>query len=189
MSASEPYFNPVTFDGSHLPSVSHSVCVQSLCKPPPLTFPPHTHTPDIHSKFLAVPHRPRALWGFCAFAHAVPPAWNALCLAFLPGSLWTILQNAAHVPSLYNLHSLFRAVLVWAPLSPRLCQMMNYSDLFSHLFHTRLNGDLGLSSLSPQLGSLVPLPGTSAGTFIRGLAASNQILPSPNLSPLLQNYS
>ena len=59
--------------------------------------------------------------------------------------------------------------------------MTDYIDLFSHLFHTRFSGDLGLPSLCPQLRSWVPLPGTSVDTFITGLAAFNQLLPSPIL--------
>lgn len=59
--------------------------------------------------------------------------------------------------------------------------MTDYIDLFSHLFHTSFSGDLGLPSLCPQLRSWVPLPGTSVDTFITGLAAFNQLLPSPIL--------
>lgn len=114
-------------------------------------------------------------------------------LYLLPGTLSAQPSCLAHsrsssrmqlMPHLFTIFrsSLLREVLVCAsPQSPWLCLMTDYIDLFSHLLHTRFSGDLGLPSLCPQLRSWVPLPGTSVDTFITGLAAFNQLLPSPIL--------
>lgn len=80
----------------------------------------------------------------------MPPAGTALYSVFLSaGSLRISLQL---MPPLFLtfLTSLLRDVHVWPPQSPWLCLMIDYIGLFSHLFYTEFNGDLGLSSSFPS---------------------------------------